>query len=267
MSKMHSINVQKVIWKPTGDSYTSWYCKNHTNYNAFRLFTCCNHPNRLAVFSVHQSMLPFMWSILYCCRGMWLKRRKLCSSCFKVSRRELMLLERRVKMNEDEGFFTKKTVYCWSWGSLFSTVDVSYLLLVGMSPFICLPTLLAVVRLDVGGCLCLLPVLFFPCVSIYLPGICVAFLGRLFALLFVLQVLWPFGLCLLLVPLASSLMSWYTGFWSSSSFFWTALVLLSRLGVGTHRPLTRVFRVSLSPFLGLGEWDRLCVCGLYKLFP
>ena len=104
-----------------------------------------------------------------------------------------------------KAFSQKKTVYCWSWGSLFSTVDVSYLLLVGMSPFICLPTLLAVVRLDVGGCLCLLPVLFFPCVSIYLPGICVAFLGRLFALLFVLQVLWPFGLCLLLlVPLASS---------------------------------------------------------------
>lgn len=73
-----------------------------------------------------------MWSILCCCRGMWLKRRKLCSSCFKVSRRELMLLERRVRMNEYEGFFTKNA-YCW--GSLFSTVDVSYLLLVGMSPF------------------------------------------------------------------------------------------------------------------------------------
>ena len=65
-----------------------------------------------------------------------------------------------------KAFSQKKTVYCWSWRSLFSTVDVSYLLLVGMSPFICLPTLLAVVRLDVGGCLCLLPVLFFPCVSI-----------------------------------------------------------------------------------------------------
>ena len=226
-----------------------------------------------------------MWSILDCCRGMWLKRRKLCSSCFKVSRRELMLLERRVKMNEDEWrLFHKKNSLLLGWGSLFSTVDVSYLMLVGMSP--CMPPFVSLyLSLSIGGCcppwcwcLCPLPMLFCP-VSIHLPRICVlAFVGRLsafVALSLAGLVAFVFGLCSLRPP---ALLAEVLAYWLLVIFAWTTLVLLSRLGVGIHPPLTCVFRVSLSPFwspcfcprcfLALGWWDRLwCVCGPYNLSP
>ena len=111
-----------------------------------------------------------------------------------------------MKMNE--GLFHKKNSLLLGWGSLFSTVDVSYLMLVGMSP--CMPPFVSLyLSLSIGGCcppwcwcLCPLPMLFFPCVSIHLPRICVlALVGRLSAFVALAGlVAFVFGLCSLWPP-------------------------------------------------------------------
>lgn len=184
-----------------------------------------------------------------------------------------------------KAFSQKKTVYRWSWGSLFSTVDVSYLLLVGMVSLHLSP--------NIAGCCppwCWWVLVFASCaflslcLNLFTTHLCSVCCFRLFALLFVLQLLWPFGLCLLVVPLASGFVDvvalWFGvivifflnrfgspllfGCWHPSSLD-TCLpcVLIAFLGIGWVGsamclwPLQVVPLVSLAYLLLLASW---CLC-------